>query len=178
MVKGYYRTTLPTAMIEPRVLDTSALISWAVDSLEGGYVVRKQREEVRRVAPDRAISVEAARLNWTEPTLDSLERAREIASETGDLDGLSETDLEIFALLIQTGGHLFSDDYRLQNLCVATGMSWSAVDSEGISGIWNWQIRCSACGDVVSGHGRTRRAGEGLGECEKCGSEMKISRKR
>jgi len=165
-------------MRELRVLDTSALISWSVDSLEGGYVVEKQRLEVQRISPDRIISLEAATLNWMEPSEDSLEKARMIASRTGDLDGLSETDLDIFALTIQMCGHLYSDDYRLQNLCVTAGLEWSAVDSEGISSIWQWQIRCTGCGEVFPSSGKTRRASESLGECDKCGSEMKISRKR
>ena len=46
------------------VLDTSALVSWPVAALEGGFVVEGQRAEVDRVAPERNLSIEAANLQW------------------------------------------------------------------------------------------------------------------
>ena len=38
------------AMSRVEVLDTSALLSWSVDALEGGFVVEGQRAEINRIA--------------------------------------------------------------------------------------------------------------------------------
>ncbi|GIS03401.1 MAG: hypothetical protein CM15mP105_1580 [Methanobacteriota archaeon] len=56
--------------------------------------------------------------------------------DTGDLDGLSETDLSLLALVIDIKGHLYTDDYRIQNVAVRLGLSglrgdgWNLRDLE------------------------------------------------
>ena len=165
-------------MSEPKVLDTSALINWPLDSLEGGFVVESQRIEIERVSPERMLSIEVARLNWSSPSTESLEAATKIAIETGDLDGLSEIDLSLLALSLELSGHMHTDDYRLQNLCRTAGLNWSPVESSGITEIWNWEIACRGCGEVFTGSEKTRPASEGVGECSECGSELRIVKKR
>jgi UPF0271 protein len=165
-------------MPEPDVLDTSALINWPLDALENGFVVESQRLEVNRIAPNRMLSIEAVRMNWVSPSRDSLNEATRIAMKSGDLDGLSETDLHLFALSIELGGHMHTDDYRLQNLCSSIGLNWSSVESRGISEIWEWEVKCRGCGLVVVGSRKTRPASEGIGECTQCGSELRVVRKR
>ena len=166
------------AMAEPDVLDTSALINWPLVSLERGFVVESQRLEVERVSPDRMLSIEAVRMNWSSPSRESLEEATRIASKTGDLGGLSDTDLRLFALAIELGGHMHTDDYRLQNLCSSVGLKWSPVESKGISEVWEWEIKCRGCGVVAVGPENTRPAGESVGECIECGSELRVMKKR
>tara|TARA_B100000945_G_scaffold75845_1_gene58445 strand:+ start:921 stop:1424 length:504 start_codon:yes stop_codon:yes gene_type:complete len=164
-------------MAEPNVLDTSALINWPIELLDGGYVVENQKLEVSRVSPDRMLSLEAASLIWKQPTRESIDEATKIARETGDLDGLSETDLALLALVVEFRGHLHTDDYRMQNVCSFSGMKWSSVESVGISGVWEWEMKCKGCGRVTSGIGRTRLASEETGECSECGSELRFRKK-
>ena len=90
------------------------------------------------------------------------------------LDGLSETDLSLIALVIDIRGHLHTDDYRIQNVCSSSGIKWSPVETVGISETWNWELKCVGCGRVTSGRGRTRFARESPGECEDCGSELRF----
>ncbi len=52
----------------PKILDTSALINWPIDALDGGFVVKGQRSEVDRIAPERMLQIEAARVNWSTPS--------------------------------------------------------------------------------------------------------------
>lgn len=164
-------------MTLPKVLDTSALISWPLDSLEGGFAVDGQRFEVERISPSRMLTLEAARIKWSSPTADSVKEARKIAIETGDLDGLSITDLHLFALAVELGGKMHTDDYRLQNLCGSIGLQWRPVETKGITKIWLWEIRCQGCGILHEGSEETRAAGKGIGECKYCGSELKIVKK-
>ncbi len=164
-------------MPQVEVLDTSALLSWPIDALENGYVVEGQRSEVSRVAPDRMLSVEAAGLNWNLPSEVSLRRAASLAKRTGDLVGLSETDLSLLALAMEKNGRMHTDDYRLQNLCSAAGLEWMTVESEGITQIWTWEVRCPGCGHVPEAHQETMPSGDNLGHCRNCGLALRISRK-
>ena len=160
-------------MTMPDILDTSALINWPIDALNGGFVVSGQRSEVERIAPERMLSIETAGVIWSSPSSESVQESTAIARKTGDLDGLSETDLHLLALAIELGGHMHTDDYRLQNLCNSVGVSWSPVVSEGIKEIWNWEIRCIGCGTLVVGAEKTRPASEEIGACAECGSELR-----
>ena len=166
------------SMSMPKILDTSALINWPIDSLDGGFVVNGQRSEIERVAPERMLSIETARMNWVSPSPESVQESTVIARKTGDIDGLSETDLHLFALAIELGGHMHTDDYRLQNLCNSVGVEWSPVVSEGISEVWNWEIRCMGCGALASGTGNTRPASEEIGSCAECGSGLRVVKKK
>jgi len=162
----------------PDILDTSALINWPIDALDGGFAVNGQRSEVERIAPERILSIETARVNWISPSTESVQESTVIARKTGDLDGLSETDLHLLALAIELGGHLHTDDYRLQNLCKTVGVRWSPVVSEGISDVWNWEIRCRGCGAFVAGAENTRPASQEIGVCPECGSELRTVKKK
>ena len=164
-------------MTMPDILDTSALINWPIDALNGGFVVSGQRSEVERIAPERMLSIETAGVNWSSPSSESVQESTAIARKTGDLDGLSETDLHLLALAIELGGHMHTDDYRLQNLCNSVGVSWSPVVSEGIKETWNWEIRCIGCGTLVAGAEKTRPASEEIGACAECGSELRVVKK-
>jgi len=166
------------AMSRVEVLDTSALLSWSVDALEGGFVVEGQRAEINRIAPERILSIEAARLNWISPSNNSLKEATELAMVTGDLVGLSKTDLSILALALEKNGRVHTDDYRLQNLCSAAGLEWSSVEKTGISQVWSWEVRCPGCGNVEEARKETAPAGENVGNCKNCGAGLRVSRKR
>ena len=161
-------------MVVENVLDTAALIHWPIELLDGGYVVESQRLELNRVSPERMLSLEAANLMWKSPSIESINQATEISHGTGDLDGLSETDLSLIALAIDIKGHLFTDDYRIQNVCSSAGIEWSPVETVGISETWKWELKCRACGRVTSGRWGTRFARESHGECGDCGSELKF----
>ncbi len=171
-------TSVGLPMSMPKILDTSALINWPIDSLDGGFVVNGQRSEVERIAPERILSIETASVNWVSPSPESVQESTVIARKTGDIEGLSETDLHLFALVIELGGHMYTDDYRLQNLCNLVGVEWSSVLSEGISEVWNWEIRCRGCGALASGTGNTRPASEEIGSCVECGSELRVVKKK
>ncbi len=165
-------------MSMPNILDTSALINWPIDALDGGFAVNGQRSEVERIAPERILSIETARVNWISPSTESVQESTVIARKTGDLDGLSETDLHLLALAIELSGHMHTDDYRLQNLCKTVGVRWSPVVSEGISDVWNWEIRCRGCGALVAGAENTRPASQEIGVCPECGSELRAVKKK
>ena len=159
------------------VLDTSALISWPIESLEGSLIVEGQLKELSRISPDRLLFVEASGLVCIHPEERYLLEASEISRKTGDIVGLSETDLSLLAVTIQFRGHLHTDDYRLQNLCSEAGLDWSPIMTEGITESWIWEVRCPVCGLEGEASKGTLPASESIGNCVDCGTELKYRRR-
>jgi len=161
-----------------KVLDTAALISWPLVELNGGMAVEGQIEEVRRVSEARLIDVDAANLKWIEPSEISIEKATSLATSSGDLVGLSDVDLRLLALTLEKNARLHTDDYRLQNLCEISGLSWSSVELPGISQVWSWEIRCEGCGEIHEHLQGIIPASKEIGNCRYCGSKLRMRRKR
>ena len=140
-------------------------------------MVPGQRAELVRISPDRELAVEAADLNWETPSEDALARARDLATSTGDMAGLSNVDFELLALTVERGAILVTDDYRLQNLCELGGIAWSSVTTEGIRSMWSWELRCSGCKLVIDAP-KKPFPDRNLGNCRECGAELALRRRR
>ena len=160
------------------VLDTAALIAWPVERIVGRMVLRAQREELYRVAPDRLVLLDAVEVDWASPGDASVEAARELAMLTGDIAGLSSIDLELLALAMEREGTLFTDDYRLQNLCSRAVIPWASVMTEGINSIWSWEVRCTGCGIKHEIPSQTSASKGDIGDCDICGSPLKSKRRK
>ena len=155
-----------------RVLDTAALLNWPLAQLQGA-VVPSQRDELSRIAKDREYLLEAAQLDWQTPSPEFLEEASSLATSTGDIAGLSEIDLEILALTLQLDAILITDDYRLQNCCVAAGIDYEPVITKGVTERWKWQLVCTGCGGVVAATEISTQKGN-HGDCADCGSPYRM----
>ncbi|MDP6703560.1 MAG: hypothetical protein QF760_03430 [Candidatus Thalassarchaeaceae archaeon] len=164
-------------MASVEVLDTAALIAWPLERIEGGMVLESQREELSRVAPDRLALLDAVEVNWASPGDAAIEAAGKLAMQTGDIAGLSSTDLNLLALAMEHEAILFTDDYRLQNLCGKGGIPWASVSTRGISAIWSWEVRCSGCGVEQEIPSQTPLTKGDIGTCYVCGSPLRIKRK-
>tara|TARA_B100000401_G_C52409104_1_gene532675 strand:+ start:89 stop:583 length:495 start_codon:yes stop_codon:yes gene_type:complete len=158
------------------VVDTSALLSWPLTELNGAIIVQSQVKELERHSPARAEMVEAVGVIISEPTGDSISSASVEAMETGDMGGLSITDLHLVALAYERNCVLVTDDYRMQNLSERMGVRWKSVSSDGISEFWIWKVKCVGCGrEFDSPESPTNKKGL-LGECMDCGSDLKLKR--
>jgi UPF0271 protein len=162
----------PLAM---RVLDTAALLHLPLPELDG-FVADSQRDEIERLSPERAFALTATKLVWQPPTPDSLQRAREVATETGDIAGLSPVDLDLLALAIELQAILVTDDYRLQNCCAAAGLECETVLTDGIEEKWTWYLKCVGCGAEQKGGSESLEKGV-HGSCDFCGSMMRLRKK-
>ena len=132
-------------LVKKEVLDTAALISWPVGRMKGCYATPSQKIELYKIYPKKEIEIESADLIWLESDQKSFQIATKLAEETGDMAGLSKIDLGILALSIFVSGTLITDDYRLQNLAQNAGINWVTVSTDGITKIWIWELRCTAC---------------------------------
>lgn len=160
------------------VLDTAALISWPIVRLNGCYVIPSQRIELCRIYPEKEIKIDSAELIWIEPDKKSLQTATNLAIETGDMAGLSEIDLGILALSIHLKKTLVTDDYRLQNLAEKASIDWIAVTTDGITEIWNWELKCIACKKIFPQPEKPNLKKADWGRCKDCGSELKLKKMR
>ena len=160
-----------------RVLDTAALLHWPVERCRGGIVAFSQQEELLRVDEQRSMLMESASLNWQVPLEVALQRAREIASETGDLPRLSEVDLDVLALAIDQNLPLVTDDYRMKNVARKAGIPVEGVLTKGGKKQWKWILRCIGCRAEEDAPPNAKQSKkDDVQLCDRCGSPMKLKR--
>ena len=90
--------------------------------------------------------------------------------------GLSEIDLGILAVSIYLKKTLVTDDYRLQNLAEKAGVDWMTVTTDGITELWKWELKCMACKKIYPQPGKPNLKKSDWGECDDCGSELKLKK--
>jgi len=103
-----------------------------------------------------------------EPDNESLENVKEVAAGTGDIDRLSETDVQVLALALELGAVIISNDYSVQNIAEILKIPYQ-TDFDGIREIVHWTYRCKGCGRYFE---------EKQVDCPVCGSEIRMVRKR
>ena len=164
-------------MGEGRVLDTSALISWPLSELRGSMIVSSQVGELEKYSPMRADIIHSLGLVISEPSRESLTTISKLAIETGDMTGISPTDLSLVALAHCRGATLVTDDYRMQNLAENLGMNWSGAVMNGISETWRWELKCIGCGTIFDSPDSPSSNKRELKQCENCGSALRLRKK-
>ena len=168
----------PEYMVAGEVVDTSALISWPLEMLFGSLASPKQRNELTNNYPERLNIIDAIDINWINPNTESIEKIIHISKETGDIAGLSKTDIEVLALAMEHKCTLITDDYRMQNIAEYMKIKWRSVSTDGIKNIWKWEVFCLACKTVNIMPESTTNQKNNLGQCVDCGSELKIRKKK
>jgi UPF0271 protein len=84
------------------------------------------------------------------------------AQKTGDSDVLSAADRDLLALALELGGSLLTDDFAVQNVAQALGITVVPLRERRAAAI-RWKFRCTGCG----------RYYQGGGECPVCGAIIK-----
>lgn len=103
-----------------------------------------------------------------DPCKESLKKTADAARETGDLDGLSEADLDVIALALEHKATIISDDYRIQNVASALGLHYETVSQDGIKRKVKWVKFCRGCN-------KTYVQSDSIRECPVCG--LRLTRK-
>ncbi len=150
------------------VLDSSAL--FVMDQLpEGGSCCPPGVVAELRRYKDRRPELWGELLDVRECSEPSLAAVREAAARSGDSGRLSEVDLSVIALALDTGGTVLTDDYSIQNVARIMGIPFEPVGQKGITRTERWNYRCLGCG---------RWYKERSDECPVCGSGMRAHRRR
>ncbi len=160
------------------ILDASALLSGKFTSMPPGnhrvYVTSLVMDEIGKGAPKKLLErLLDAGLVVRDPK--DLEEAVEAATATGDLPSLSNPDISVIALAIETDDPMvLSDDFRIQNvlkkLKIPFEPAWEIGDRR-IKEVWFWSFRCRGCGRYFDD-------GDNLPDCPICGSELKRARRK
>ena len=99
----------------------------------------------------------------------SIDFIRKTANETGDIDRLSKTDMEILALAYQLRNEgknpiILTDDYSIQNLAKFLDLDFENINQLKITKKFKWTYRCRGCG---------KRYKDIVKTCPICGAEIK-----
>jgi len=139
-------------MSEPAyVLDSTAFYAGIPYQGSGRYFTTYLvLEEVRH--HNVGSSLIHSRVQVTEPSPESLSRVKSTASKTGDLGGLSQTDMSLLALAldlskVEGGASLVSDDFAVRNVAEVLSIPLAQTSLKG--GEWKnitWKIYCRGCG--------------------------------
>ena len=165
-------------MAKARVLDTAALIAWPMTELSGGLIVRHQEEELLRISPDRAAILDSMGLVFCKPNQDSIDLAVDAAKQSGDISGISETDLALVSLALERSALLVTDDYRMQNIAIFLDIEWQGVSEVGIREVWSWTLVCIGCKSEYDAPESTDARQKNYGECHDCGAALRLKRKK
>lgn len=160
------------------ILDASALLSGKFTSMPPGdhrvLITSLVRDEIGKGEPRRQLErLLDAGLRIKDPI--DLDQARDAARGTGDLPSLSNPDISVIALAIETDDPMvLTDDFRVQNVLKKLKIPFEPAGEIGqrkIEEVWTWSFRCKGCGRYFDD-------GDNLPDCPICGSELKRSRKK
>ncbi|NLU46052.1 MAG: nucleic acid-binding protein [Euryarchaeota archaeon] len=150
------------------VLDSSAI--FAMDQLPDGESCCPPGviDELIRYK-DRRLELWGDLLAVRDCSDESMDAVRDVAARSGDLGRLSDVDMTVIALALDTQGTILTDDYSIQNVARLMSVPFRPVGQTGITRTERWNYRCVGCG---------RWYKEKLDDCPVCGSGMKGFRKR
>jgi UPF0271 protein len=85
------------------------------------------------------------------PSSRALKKAREAATQTGDIAVLSAADLEVLAKALDYGAVLATDDYALQNVALHLGLRIEPIGQPRIKRELRRVQKCQGCGKSFEG---------------------------
>lgn len=152
---------------ERYVIDTSAILTRKLNLSQENFVIPASvLEEIRLGKIARAITWQEEDLYIVQPKAESISSVRKAASETGDLEELSRTDIEVLAVALELGATVVTDDFAIENVASRLGIRFVGADLKSIARSIEWQFRCTGCG---------RRFTRRVSECPVCGHSVKRS---
>jgi UPF0271 protein len=152
------------------VVDTSSFFyGFQMDGRNEYFTTYSVLDEVRGKTMKRELELRMDLFKLFEPSQSSIEKVRNVARETGDLDQLSVTDIELIALAVDKGAFLLSNDLAIQNVCMKVGVKYLTFSGKQIKTEIEWAYRCIGCG---------REFEKYHDDCPYCGSELKRYPKR
>jgi UPF0271 protein len=80
-----------------------------------------------------------------DPLHEDVEEIKNIATNTGDIDKLSNTDIKVLALAKGNGYAIVSDDRNVQNVAEKLGLEYVSVFGDKIKKFIVWKKFCRNC---------------------------------
>ncbi|WP_297556605.1 type II toxin-antitoxin system VapC family toxin [Thermococcus sp.] len=152
-----------------QVIDTAIFIQGVdVEGVTTPKVVEEVKDPESKLFLEGLIS--AGKVRVLAPSLKSIEAVKDAARRTGELNELSEADVEVLALAYELKGILLTDDYNLQNIARTLGIEFRTL-KRGIKRVIRWNYVCIGCGKHF-------REMPPEGVCPDCGSPVRLVPKR
>ena len=158
------------------VLDASAFMHGYLSTvIEGEHftppaVLEELKSLQAKAYADAALS--SRRVEVLSPPREYLEEVSKKAEHLGDLQVLSQADLEVLALALylktmkSSEVTVVSDDYDVQNVAVALGLKLQPLRTSGIKAMFTWIYYCPSCGKIY-------KQPQPPQHCEICGSLLR-----
>ncbi len=145
-----------------QVLDASAFIhDYTTD--DPIATIPLVREELEDESGYRFDALEGSGMRLHIPNAETIERIERAATETGDRETLSRTDIRLLAAAFELDATLVTDDYAMQNVADKLEIDVSVIEQDGIERRRNWQFQCQGCGRTFENHHE---------RCPICGSDL------
>jgi UPF0271 protein len=157
------------------VIDTSAIfhrIQYAAEDIQLATTPLLEKEMQQKGLKETLdLLISAQKLRILEPTPASLKQVRAAANQLGDLDNLSNPDLQLLALALDLTTHnyhpvLITNDYSIQNVAQSLSLDFRGTNQPGIREVIQWETYCSACGHKTSNLSKNE-------PCPVCGTPLK-----
>jgi UPF0271 protein len=152
------------------VLDSSAILSGKSFSNEHEFYTSpliSQELERSEMSNQFEYMIDAG-LRIMAPSMKSIQQVSEGAKRTGDINRLSEPDLELLSLALELDGVIMTDDYSVQNLASEMNIRFVSVDQQEITNVITWQYQCKGCAKIFEKKEK---------ECPVCGSQLRFKPK-
>jgi UPF0271 protein len=149
------------------VLDSSAILSGKINSSEHEFYTsplitqeleRSEMKESFQYLIDAGLRIMA-------PSQKSIQQVHESARKTGDINRLSEPDMELLSLALELDGVIMTNDYSIQNLASELKIPFLSPDEQEITKVITWQYQCKGCAQIFE---------EKQKDCPVCGSELRF----
>jgi UPF0271 protein len=156
------------------VLDTSAILSGKPINLNDVELVTTTRV-VNELNPggrdyQNFQYLKEKGLNILTPNKNSVDEIKKISFKTGDINRLSDTDIEVLALAFELNKNdkfeikILTDDYSIQNVANSLNLKFETINQTGITKRFKWDYRCRGCGKIFK---------DNIKICPICGTETK-----
>ena len=156
------------------VIDTSAILSGKPINLDNDIMITTSSvsNELKPGGRDyQALQFLMEKgLSINSPTQESIDKIQTTSNKTGDIDRLSEADMDILALALDVNADdereavILTDDYSIQNVAHILNLKFESISQQGITKRFIWSRRCLGCGKNFK---------ENLKTCPICGSATK-----
>lgn len=153
------------------VLDATVIRSgMQISGQDEWYTTQSVMNELRKGRPAKdAGLLSDIYLKVLIPAKENMVRVKAQAKQTGDIDRLSDTDLDVLALALELGAIIVSDDYSVQNVARSMSINFISGVQPGIKEVYTWTLRCKGCGRFYE---------KKIDNCPVCGSALKTVRKK
>jgi UPF0271 protein len=102
------------------------------------------------------------------PSMKSILLVQEKAKKTGDINRLSEPDMELLSLALEIDGVIMTNDYSIQNLASELNVRFISISEANITKIITWEYQCKGCAQIFQ---------EKQKDCPVCGSQLRFKPK-